>query len=313
MTQLPSAKNQNEGSALSPLANVKATREVLAAYGLSTKHSLGQNFLVNNAIVKKIIKLSGVNSNDNVLEVGPGIGTLSIALLKNCAHATLIERDSNLPQVLESTLGSYKHKFELVQKDALQISKGDLNPAFMPNKFVSNLPYNVAATVLLAYFQKFPSIESATVMVQREVAERICAKPKTKNYGAYTVKLSLYASVSAKFNVSANNFFPPPRVESTVVHMLRKSPVNSDGNKLTQLEIETACTMADAAFTNRRKTLLNSCKTYFASHTFHGAQVSSCLDEIFSKAGINPKCRGEVLSVQDFIELGRCLIAQSLN
>jgi len=218
---------------LSPLATPTATREVLERHGLYTKYALGQNFLVNDDIIKKIIELGDVQPSDHVLEVGPGIGTLTAALLKCAGHVTSIEMDYDLPAVLTDTLDQWEDRFTLLRMNALDVTVndieqlddapiGEIGTEAMPNKLVSNLPYAVAATVTLDYLQKFDSIDSATIMVQREVAERMMAKPGTKTYGAYTVKLSMYAKPVGHFPVSAGNFFPPPRVESTVIRLDRQ-------------------------------------------------------------------------------------------
>ena len=286
---------------LSPLASPAATREVLEAHGLATKHALGQNFLINDHILQKIIDLAEVNEADTVLEVGPGIGTLSIALLKHAGSVIAIERDADLPAVLAETLAPWREKFSLIEKDALDVVAVDL-PA-KPNKFVSNLPYAVAATVVLDYFQSFASIESATVMVQKEVADRMSAKPGTKDYGAYTLKLSLYAEPVGRFPVGPNNFFPPPRVDSAVIRLNRIRPCDANGTPLTPEQIADACLWADAAFTNRRKTIANSCKTYFASRGPEGAALVANLPAIFEQAEIDPRRRGETLTTDDLIRL----------
>ena len=156
---------------VSSLANLSVTRQVLADHGLSAKYSLGQNFLVNEAIVAKIVALAELEGADNVLEIGPGIGTLTMALLQNAKHVTSIERDIDLPAVLAETLEPWWDSFTLIQKDALDLQLSDLDGQDAPNKLVANLPYAVAATVVLDYFQRIESLESATVMVQKEVAD----------------------------------------------------------------------------------------------------------------------------------------------
>lgn len=286
---------------LSPLATPAATREVLEAHGLATKHALGQNFLVNDHILQKIIDLAEVNEADTVLEVGPGIGTLSIALLKHAGSVIAIERDPDLPAVLAETLASWWDRFSLIEKDALEVVASDIPKE--PNKLVSNLPYAVAATVVLDYFQRFASIGSATVMVQKEVADRMAAQPGTKDYGAYTLKLSLYAQPAGRFPVGPNNFFPPPRVDSAVIRLNRIQPCDANGTSLTPEQIEQACMWADAAFTNRRKTILNSCKTYFASRGPEGAAIAASLPTILEHIGIDPRRRGETLTTDDLIHL----------
>ncbi|MEF9841029.1 MAG: 16S rRNA (adenine(1518)-N(6)/adenine(1519)-N(6))-dimethyltransferase RsmA [Raoultibacter sp.] len=291
-------------SKLSPLASVSATREVLQAHGLATKKALGQHFLINDGVVSRICETAQLTDADIVLEVGPGIGTLSIALLKRSGHVIAVERDRDLPAVLAQTCADYVDRFTLISKDALALTQSDL--ALLPNKFVANLPYAVAATLVLDFFERFESLDSATVMVQAEVADRMCAQPRTKNYGAYTVKLSMFAVPAARFSVAPTNFFPPPRVESSVLKLDRRIPLSATGEALTATQIRATCMMADAAFTNRRKTLSNSCKTYFSQASFPGAsEVLAHLGDLLSEAAIDPKRRGETLSTAEFIVLGQ--------
>ena len=302
---------------LSPYSTPSATREVLERHGLYTKYALGQNFLVNDDVIRKIVELADVQPTDHVLEVGPGIGTLTAALLQHAAHVTAIEKDSDLPSVLADTLAPWQANFTLIQADALDRTFGfepDVQleagrPARSktsdPNKLVSNLPYAVAATVVLDYLQRFDFLESLTVMVQKEVADRMTARPGTKTYGAYTVKLGLYAQPAGRFQVAPGNFFPPPHVESIVLRLNRVPACDDQNTPLTPEELAAACTMADAAFATRRKTLANSCKTYFAGDP----ATQERLPAIFEAAAIDPRRRGETLAQQDFIRLGRALLS----
>lgn len=313
---------------LSPLASVSETRATLEAHGLSTKYSLGQNFLINDGILQKIVALADLKPDDYVLEVGPGIGTLTIALLKTAGRVLSVERDPDLPAVLVETLAPWSDRFTLISKDALDLTTKDVQtasapsvilsgarsaeskdpvqgPRLLPNKFVANLPYAVAATVVLDYFELFPSLDSATIMVQKEVADRMAARPGSKNYGAYTVKLRLYAEPAGRFAVGPGNFFPPPRVDSAVLRLNRRPVCDDAGVPLDAVAIAAACTMAEAAFATRRKTLSNSCKTYFAGRGAAGARIIAALPQLFERAGIDPKLRGETLDVPAFVRLGK--------
>lgn len=307
---------------LSPLANPAATRDVLEEHGLATKHALGQNFLINDAILQKIVELAGLSEADDVLEVGPGIGTLSIALLKRAGRVVAVERDRDLPAVLKDTLDPWADRFALVSKDALDLTEDDVRTALsrctsrgsqaaneLPRKFVANLPYAVAATLVLDFFERFDWLESATVMVQKEVAERMCARPGTKNYGAYTVKLRLYAQAVGQFPVSPNNFFPPPHVDSAVIRLNRRPMLDGAGNALSDEMVRAACTMADAAFASRRKTIANSFKMYFASRGNEGKAFVGSIGALLDAAGIDAKRRGETLDMPEFIELARAYSA----
>lgn len=298
------------------LANQRATKETLERFGLATKYRLGQNFLVQDHIIEKIVQLAEVQPTDVVVEVGPGLGTLTVALLDNARAVCSLEADSELEQVLAVTCKEpHPDSFALVMGDALAITPQKLSEAYstlptvahdaatnapMPTKFVSNLPYQVAATLILKFFQELPSLERAVVMVQAEVADRIAAKPSTKAYGAYTAKLSLFAQVTGRFEVGPGNFMPPPRVNSAVVRLDRtiaRNPVTS--KLLSEEELLHTMNVIDAAFAQRRKTIRNS----MSASGFDKDK----LDQAFLATGIAPTVRAEVLTSQDFICLAAAL------
>ena len=298
------------------LANQRATKETLERFGLATKYRLGQNFLVQDHIIEKIVQLAEVQPTDVVVEVGPGLGTLTVALLDNACAVCSLEADSELEQVLAVTCKEpHPDSFALVMGDALAITPQKLSEAYgtlpaiaqsavpvapMPTKFVSNLPYQVAATLILKFFQELPSLERAVVMVQAEVADRIAAKPSTKAYGAYTAKLSLFAQVTGRFEVGPGNFMPPPRVNSAVVRLDRtiaRTPVTS--KLLSEEELLHTMRVIDAAFAQRRKTIRNS----MSASGFDKDK----LDQAFLATGIAPTVRAEVLTSQDFICLAAAL------
>ena len=298
------------------LANQRATKETLERFGLATKYRLGQNFLVQDHIIEKIVQLAEVQPTDVLVEVGPGLGTLTVALLDNALAVCSLEADSELEQVLAVTCKEpHPDSFALVMGDALAITPQKLSEAYsalptvaqsalpvapMPTKFVSNLPYQVAATLILKFFQELPSLERAVVMVQAEVADRIAAKPSTKAYGAYTAKLSLFAQVTGRFEVGPGNFMPPPRVNSAVVRLDRtiaRNPVTS--KLLSEEELLHTMKVIDAAFAQRRKTIRNS----MSASGFDKDK----LDQAFLATGIAPTVRAEVLTSQDFIYLAAAL------
>ena len=298
------------------LANQRATKETLERFGLATKYRLGQNFLVQDYVIEKIVHLAEVQPTDVVVEVGPGLGTLTVALLDNARAVCSLEADSELEQVLAVTCKEpHPDSFALVMGDALAITPQKLAEAYntlptvaqsaipvgpMPTKFVSNLPYQVAATLILKFFQELPSLERAVVMVQAEVADRIAAKPSTKAYGAYTAKLSLFAQVTGRFEVGPGNFMPPPRVNSAVVRLDRTQARNPLTSKLlSEEELLHTMRVIDAAFAQRRKTIRNS----MSASGFDKDK----LDQAFLATGIAPTARAEVLTSQDFICLAAAL------
>ena len=298
------------------LANQRATKETLERFGLATKYRLGQNFLVQDHVIEKIVHLAEVQPTDVVVEVGPGLGTLTVALLDNARAVCSLEADSELEQVLAVTCKEpHPDSFALVMGDALAITPQKLAEAYstlptvahdaatsapMPTKFVSNLPYQVAATLILKFFQELSSLERAVVMVQAEVADRIAAKPSTKAYGAYTAKLSLFAQVTGRFEVGPGNFMPPPRVNSAVVRLDRTQARNPLTSKLlSEEELLHTMRVIDAAFAQRRKTIRNS----MSASGFDKDK----LDQAFLATGIAPTVRAEVLTSQDFICLAAAL------
>lgn len=286
-------------SRLSSLASVSDTKATLERFGLMTKKALGQHFLINDGVVARICALADLTKEDKVVEIGPGIGTLTEALLKCAGEVVSIERDTDLPVVLAETCAPWEDTFTLISADALDITAADL--PFAPNKLVANLPYAVAATLVLDYFERLSTLESATVMVQAEVADRMSATIGTKNYGAYTVKLNLFAHTTGRFSVAEGNFFPPPRVKSAVIRLDRNADI-PDPELLRATMI-----MADAAFENRRKTISNSMKRYF-ERVEATSDVQAMLPKLFVEADINPKTRGEALSTDAFLRLGRAFL-----
>lgn len=311
---------------------------------MELSHSLGQNFLINSSVVDKTIALAEVNSDDFVLEVGPGIGALTVPLLESGARVASIEKDDRLYGLLRENTAFSGDSFTLIEGDALDKSllknmsdfflnkdtqtglllqkKPDLRKESFhsdlknmsdlkvnketaletgakrkqfPNKLVANLPYGIAATLVLHYLQNMSDLNEATVMVQKEVAERMMAKVGTKNYGAYTVKLRLFAEPVDWFFVGRNNFLPAPRVDSAVIKLKKHDRL--DGEVSAKI-LKNACVAADAAFASRRKTILNSMKTYF------GNGKSDMICKWLEVCGIDPLIRGEKLDTEDYVTLG---------
>lgn len=282
------------------LASPKATIDVLQQFGLYTKKKLGQHFLVDDNVIAHILALADIQPTDCVIEVGPGIGTLTTALVESGARVTAVEFDADLPAVLQRTIVEHHGEkadtnFALVRGDAAHLSTEKLAAPFgVPTMLVSNLPYQVAATIVLRYFEIFESMTSATVMVQTEVAQRMAAQPGNKNYGAYTAKLNLLARATDSFAVSRQSFMPPPRVESTVIRLDRKTLVASLD------EYAAIARVIDAAFAQRRKTLRNNLKSSLSLS-------SNALETACAQAGIDPAARAETLTVEEFMALSQAL------
>jgi 16S rRNA (adenine1518-N6/adenine1519-N6)-dimethyltransferase len=279
---------------ISPLASPRATLAVLERHGLHTKKSLGQHFLVDDNVVARILEVAALSPPQTVLEVGPGIGTLTVALCAAGAAVVAVERDSALEPVLAETTSACE-QFALVHADAVKVSAEEIRAPFgPPSALVANLPYQVAATVVLRMLGLLPELQQATVMVQSEVADRMAASPGTKAYGSYTVKLRLMARVTERFSVARTCFLPPPRVDSSVVRLERTSTAESP-----ELLVR-AARVADAGFAQRRKTIRNSLG---ASLGLPAAQVDAAL----AAAGMDGSLRAEAFEPEAFVELARAL------
>ena len=302
----------------SPLANPTATREMLERFGLATKHRLGQNFLVDDHVIARILELARLGQDSHVVEVGPGIGTLTLGMLPHAGSVVSIEADNTLEPVLADLAHEFG-TFSYVMGDALKVSWDDVCTAgaggdaeardaeacaaetrVEPNILVANLPYNVAATVILKYLAEHPALDAAVVMVQAEVADRICATPGSKAYGAYTAKLNLYGRVTGRFEVPPTCFMPAPHVNSAVVRIDRARVANPEtAEALSPEQLAATAAVTDAAFAQRRKTIRNS----MAARGF----AKAALDEAFSATGISPTARAETLACEDFVRLALAL------
>ena len=251
------------------------------------KKSLGQNFLINKTILRKISSLKDFK-NQEVVEVGPGKGYLTEFLIKKKpSKLILIEKDRQLETVLTNLIKNKSIKIKLIIEDALKISINKLSK----NKIVliGNLPYNIATTLILNWLRYIQSFESIVVMVQKEVASRLSAKEKTKHYGRTSVLVQVVADVKIKFDVAPENFFPKPKVHSSVIEIIPKEKIKFDYNKLDKL--------LKLSFMHKRKTLKNNL-----------SKISSNIEEEIFKCGIDPSLRPEEISPSEFIRLSEDLL-----
>jgi len=278
----------------SRLASPASTLAVLKANDLYTKKSLGQHFLVDDNVVGRILELAALSGTEAVLEIGPGIGTLTVALCSKAGQVVAVERDDRLIPILKR-LQAESGNLIVVHSDALKVDvAGLMTPAGPPTTLVANLPYNIAATVLLDLFLEVPTLRSAVVMVQSEVADRIAASPGSKQYGAYTVKLGFLARPAGRFQVPRSCFMPPPNVDSSVIRLERV------GSSADIADLESIFAAVQAAFSHRRKTLRNSLRAGLSADIAH-------IDEALTASGIDGNLRAETLGTDDFVELARAL------
>jgi 16S rRNA (adenine1518-N6/adenine1519-N6)-dimethyltransferase len=263
-------------------------RSLAAELDLRPTKQLGQNFVIDPNTVRRLVRVAGVRSEDVVVEVGPGLGSLTLGLLEAAARVVAVEIDPRLAQRLPLTVSERApdllSRLEVVTQDALELEE---LPGPPPTAFVANLPYNVAVPVLLRMLERLPSLERGLVMVQAEVADRLAAAPGSKTYGIPSVKAAWYAEVTRAGSIGRNVFWPAPNVDSGLVAFARRSPPDAD-------RVATFAVI-DAAFAQRRKTLRAALAGWAGS-----APVA---EERLRAAGIDPSLRGEMLAVDDFARL----------
>lgn len=266
-------------------------RRIAAEEGITPTKKFGQNFVIDPGTVRKIVAAAGVQAGDTVMEVGPGLGSLTLAILQTGAHLTAVEIDpqlaNRLPRTVEEFMPDAAHRFNVILKDALTINADDVPQLATAQKFtlVANLPYNVATPILLTLLEKFSNLQHFLVMVQKEVADRLCAQPGNKVYGTPSVKLAWYGKSQRAGLIGRNVFWPAPNVDSALVSFTRDSVSKGDSS-----EREGVFSLIDAAFQQRRKTL-------------HAALKHQVPEEAYKKAGIDPTRRGETLTCEEFIAL----------
>ena len=267
------------------IADPHATRHILKKFKLRAVKGLGQNFLIDADTVQRIVEAAEICAGDEVLEIGAGIGTLTQGLLEAGAHVTAVELDKKLPAVLKETLAGYEN-FKLVEGDILKINLAQLMPQNF--KVVANLPYYITTQILLTLLEKNLPVTKIVTMVQKEVAERMTAAPGSKIYGALSVAVQFRSEPRIAFEVSPENFLPPPEVTSAVVVCdVRKPPFDVDEDFFTNV--------VRAAFAQRRKTLLNS----LTSAGFSREKILA--------SGIDSTRRAETLSLEEFAKLSTAL------
>jgi 16S rRNA (adenine1518-N6/adenine1519-N6)-dimethyltransferase len=269
-------------------------RALAAGLDLRPTKQRGQNFVIDANTVRRIVADSKVTRDDVVLEVGPGLGSLTLGLLAVARRVVAIEVDPVLAGALPATIAErapgQAGAFDVVLADALRV---DSVPGPAPTALVANLPYNVAVPVLLHLLALLPSLERGLVMVQAEVADRLAAAPGSKTYGVPSVKAAWYADVRRAGAIGRNVFWPAPNVDSGLVAWTRRDPPASTVTR------EQVFAVVDAAFAHRRKALRPSLRDLAGS--------ADAAEVALSRAGIDPMTRGEALRIDDFVRLAECL------
>lgn len=271
-------------------ADVRALAESL---GVAPTKKLGQNFVTDPNTIRRIVQAAKLNGSETVVEIGPGLGSLTLGLLEQAKHVIAVEIDNKMAAAIEDTVAKRApgKSFYLVSADALKVTELPLQP----DALVANLPYNISVPVLLHFLEQFSTISSGLVLVQAEVAHRLAALPGSKVYGVPSAKLAWYAQANLAGNIGRNIFWPVPNVDSALVYFVKRDvPLGSE-----ELRLETFAVI-DNAFSQRRKTLRQALASWAGTPTL--------AEEILVKAGVDPTKRGEALTILDFVAIAKAKV-----
>jgi 16S rRNA (adenine1518-N6/adenine1519-N6)-dimethyltransferase len=271
-------------------------RDLAGRLGLRPTKKWGQNFVIDANTVRRIVRLADLGPGDVVVEIGPGLGSLTLALLPQVARVVAVEVDptlaSALPETVAALAPAYSDRLAVLHADALTVHT---LPDPQPTALVANLPYNISVPVVLSFLEAFPTLRRALVMVQLEVAERLAAPPGSKTYGIPSLKAAWYAEVSLTGTVSRTVFWPAPNVDSGLVTLIRREPPRAPASRKEVF----AC--IDAAFAQRRKTL----RAALAGWAGSAARAETTL----RAAGVDPRTRGEQLDIHTFAAIAAARMA----
>lgn len=285
---------------MSELSNFKNTQEIIKKHNFSIQKKYGQNFLIDEHVLNKIIAAAELTEDDYVIEIGPGIGTMTERIAPECRHVTAIEIDKELIPILSETLSGFDN-VDIINEDVLKV---DLNKLIAerndnkPVKVVANLPYYITTPIIMSLLENKIPIDTITVMVQKEVADRMMVGPGTKDYGALSLAVQYYAKPYIVANVPMNCFIPRPNVASAVIRLTchKEPPVTVKDEKL-------MFNLIRASFNQRRKTLINGISN-FSGLSFTKEQVAMALNSI----GLSENIRGEALDLEKFAKLSDALL-----
>lgn len=280
---------------MATLGNPQKTIEIIKKYEFAFQKKFGQNFLIDTHVLDKIIAAAGVTKDDCVLEIGPGIGTMTQYLAENARHVVAVEIDSNLIPILNETLADYKN-VTVIHADILKVDINQITEQYnggRPIKVVANLPYYITTPIIMGLFENLVPIDNITVMVQKEVADRMQVGPGSKDYGALSLAVQYYADPYIVANVPPNCFMPRPNVGSAVIRLTRhkEPPVKTEDPGLMFRLIR-------ASFNQRRKTLQNGLNNS-PEIPFTKEQIMAAVESL----GLGPSIRGEALTLEQFASL----------
>jgi 16S rRNA (adenine1518-N6/adenine1519-N6)-dimethyltransferase len=274
------------------LTNISTVREILSRHGFTFSKALGQNFLINPSVCPRMADAAVTDDNTGVLEIGPGIGVLTNELLKRAKKVVAVELDKRLIPVLDETLGEYDN-LKVINADVMELDLHRLIAEEFPGMRVAvcaNLPYYITSPILMKLLEERLPIESVTVMVQKEAADRLCAAEGSRDSSAITAAVRYYAEPELLFRVSSGSFMPAPKVDSSVIRLTLREPDCRPRDEKQMFRV------IKAAFAMRRKTVLNSIS---ASMSLDKGELSAILE----RAGVDPAARAEKLTLCDFAHI----------
>ncbi|MCM1121137.1 MAG: 16S rRNA (adenine(1518)-N(6)/adenine(1519)-N(6))-dimethyltransferase RsmA [Eubacterium sp.] len=284
---------------MAALGNKRNTAEIIQRYQFDFRKKFGQNFLVDNGILDKIVESAQITKDDCILEIGPGIGTMTQRLAQEAGEVVAVEIDKNLIPILDETLADYNN-VTIINEDILKVDIPKIveEHGGKPIKVVANLPYYITTPIIMTLFEKHVPLQSATIMVQKEVADRMKVGPGTKDYGALSLAVQYYAKPEIITRVPASCFMPRPNVDSTVIRLTRyeEAPVQADDE-------EWLFALIRASFNQRRKTLANGLANA-GNLDLNRRQV----EEMLEKMGLPVTVRGETLTLKQFCDLSNRLL-----
>ncbi|WP_247044390.1 16S rRNA (adenine(1518)-N(6)/adenine(1519)-N(6))-dimethyltransferase RsmA [Arthrobacter rhizosphaerae] len=285
-------------AAPAPLLGASDIRRLAEEIGVRPTKTLGQNFVIDGNTIRRIVSVAGIHADETVLEVGPGLGSLTLGLLDAAKAVVAVEIDpvlaGKLPETVKAWRPDASDDFHLVLADAMKVTSLPVEPTAL----VANLPYNVAVPVVLHLLQHFPSLQHGLVMVQDEVADRLAAGPGSKTYGVPSVKAAWYSSMRKAGVIGMNVFWPAPKISSGLVSFTRRAA------PVTTASREQVFAVIDAAFAQRRKTL----RAALAGWAGSAAEAERCL----RAAGIDPSARGEVIDISGFARIAEAHAIQEV-
>jgi 16S rRNA (adenine1518-N6/adenine1519-N6)-dimethyltransferase len=288
--------NENPGALLGPAE----IRDLAGRLGIRPTKTLGQNFVIDGGTVRKIVRAAGIVPGERVVEIGPGLGSLTLGLLEAGASVVAVEIDPVLARQLPGTVAAHlpavvaSDRLTVVLADALQVTE---LPGAAPTALVANLPYNVSVPVLLTFLERFPTLERVLVMVQAEVADRLAAPPGSRTYGIPSAKVAWYASARRTSTISRSVFWPVPNVDSALVRLERREPPRTTAPRQQVFDV------VDAAFGQRRKMLRSALARLAGSN--------DAAERMLSAAGVDPQARGERLDIVAFARIAEALASSA--